>query len=119
MSKAFRAVDPNFESRVRDSFARQGSMRLIGARIERLAPGDGDKLVASGQVKKSGRTLTVCEFEVAAIKQGARTLCACGIATLLRIADRPGRPKAGRSIAQRRAGAGAGPVRFALQPARS
>lgn len=35
----FHAPDPNYELRVRESFARQGAMRLIGARIERLAPG--------------------------------------------------------------------------------
>ena len=154
MAQAFKAVDPNFEARVRDSFARQGAMRLIGARMGRvepgyceielpyredltqqhglfhggmvsaiadtaggyatytlfpaedtlltveykinlLAPGAGDMLVACGKVKKSGRTLTVCEFEVMAVMQGQKTLCACGFATLLRLADRPDSPRAG------------------------
>jgi uncharacterized protein (TIGR00369 family) len=31
--------DPDFERRVRDSFARQAVMRLLGARIARLEPG--------------------------------------------------------------------------------
>ncbi|HLL77050.1 MAG TPA: PaaI family thioesterase [Pyrinomonadaceae bacterium] len=31
--------DSDFEGRVRESFARQGVMRLFGARIERVAPG--------------------------------------------------------------------------------
>jgi len=154
MAEAFQAVDPNFEARVRDSFARQGAMRLIGARMSRLepgyceielpyrddltqqhglfhggfvsaiadtaggyaayslfpaedsiltveykinllAPGAGDKLVAIARVKKSGRTLTVCELEVMALKQGQQTLCACGLATLMRLAGRPDRPRAG------------------------
>jgi uncharacterized protein (TIGR00369 family) len=154
MAHAFQAVDPNFEARVRDSFARQPAMRLIGASMTRLeagyceielpyredltqqhglfhggivsaiadtaggyaaytlfpagdsvltveykinllAPGTGDKLVACARVKKAGRTLTVCEFEVMAMSQGKQTLCACGLATLLRLVDRPDRPRAG------------------------
>jgi len=35
----FQPVDANFEQRVRESFARQGVMRLIGAQLGRLEPG--------------------------------------------------------------------------------
>jgi uncharacterized protein (TIGR00369 family) len=35
----FEALDPNFEERVRASFARQGAMTLVGATIEEIAPG--------------------------------------------------------------------------------
>jgi uncharacterized protein (TIGR00369 family) len=35
----FRTLDPNFERRVRDSFARQAAMALIGASMTRVAPG--------------------------------------------------------------------------------
>ena len=35
----FTAADPLFESRVRDSFARQGAMRLIGATLVAVEPG--------------------------------------------------------------------------------
>lgn len=152
MAETFQAVDPNFEARVRDSFARQGAMRLIGARMSRiepgyceielpyredltqqhglfhggfvsaiadtaggyaayslfsaedsvltveykinlLAPGAGDKLVAIARVRKSGRTLTICELDVMALKQDQQTLCACGLATLMRLAGRPDRPR--------------------------
>lgn len=154
MARVFQAVDPNFEARVRASFARQPAMRLIGARMTRvepgyceielpyrddltqqhglfhggfvsaiadtaggyaaytlfpaedsiltveykinlLAPGTGDKLMASARVKKAGKTLTICELEVVAVKQGEQTLCACGLATLIRLAGRPDRPRAG------------------------
>jgi uncharacterized protein (TIGR00369 family) len=154
MAQEFQAVDPNFEARVRDSFARQGAMGLIGARMGRvepgyceielpyrddltqqhglfhggivsaiadtaggyatytlfpaedtlltveykinlLAPGAGDKLIAYGRVKKAGRTLTVCELEVVAVKGETATLCACGFATLIRLADRPDQPRGG------------------------
>jgi uncharacterized protein (TIGR00369 family) len=144
---AFQAQDPNFEARVRASFARQGIMRLIGAELTRVEPGaatielphradltqqhgffhagmtatiadsaagyaayslfpagssvltvefkinliapaDGERLVATGRVKKPGRTLTVCEFEVVALKGGKPTLCALGLETLILLADR-------------------------------
>ena len=35
----FTALNPDFESRVRDSFARQAAMRLIGARLTTVEPG--------------------------------------------------------------------------------
>jgi uncharacterized protein (TIGR00369 family) len=138
----FSASDPQFEQRVRASFARQGVMRAIGAAMTRvepgivmielpfradltqqhgyfhagitatiadsaagyaayslfpadssvltvefkinlLAPADGERLVATGRVKKSGRTLTICEFEVAAVKSGKSTVCALGLDTLM------------------------------------
>lgn len=37
--EAFAPANPRFEARVRESFARQGAMRLIGARIMTLRPG--------------------------------------------------------------------------------
>ena len=153
MAQIFQAVDPDFETRVRDSFARQTAMRLIGARMERLEPGyceivlpfrddltqqhglfhggftsaiadtacgyaaytlfgaddtvmtveykinllapaEGEELVASAHVKKSGRTLTICEFEVTAAKGEEQMLCACGLATTIRLSNRPDRPRA-------------------------
>ncbi len=36
---AFTPKDPDFEARVRASFERQGIMKLIGARLTRVAPG--------------------------------------------------------------------------------
>jgi len=150
---AFEPVDAHFERRVRESFARQGAMRLLGARlacvepgrvdielpyrddltqqhgyfhagmtsaiadsaggyagytlfpadssvltvefkINLVAPAAGEKLVATGRVKKPGRTLTICEFEVVAAKNGEQVLCACGLATMIRLSDRPDRPRA-------------------------
>ena len=34
--------DPDFEQRVRSSFARQAAMQLLGAKVERVAPGEVD-----------------------------------------------------------------------------
>lgn len=36
----FEPSDPDWQARIRDSFARQPAMALIGARLGRLAPGD-------------------------------------------------------------------------------
>ncbi|TAK49314.1 MAG: PaaI family thioesterase [Xanthobacteraceae bacterium] len=36
----FQPQDPQFAARVRDSFARQGAMRTIGASIARVVPGE-------------------------------------------------------------------------------
>src|ERR1700681_3551989 len=134
--------DPEYASRVRASFDRQKAMRLIGARLIRIAPGactielpyrddltqqhgyvhagivsmivdsaggyagytlfpadssvltveykmnllapaDGERLVATGRVIRSGRTLTICELAVAAVKNGKSTDCAHGLQTLM------------------------------------
>jgi len=143
--------DPDFAARVRDSFDRQGVMRLIGAAMTRLEPGvvaielahradltqqhgyfhagivstigdsaggyaayslmpalstvltveykinllapaDGERLVATAQVIRSGRTLTVCEVEVEAVKGDKRTTCAWLLETLMCLENRSDRP---------------------------
>jgi uncharacterized protein (TIGR00369 family) len=38
----FTPVDPLYEERIRQSFARQGAMRLIGAQLTRVLPGEAD-----------------------------------------------------------------------------
>lgn len=151
--RAFTPRDPAFAERVRESFLRQGVMRLLGAEMTRiepgeidielpfradltqqhgyfhagivatiadsaagyagyslmpagssvltveysihlLAPADGDRLIATGRVVKSGRTLTVCEFEAVALKDGAATPCAWGTQTVICLADHTDRPRA-------------------------
>ena len=144
----FSAPDPDYATRVRASFDRQGIMRLIGARMTRVEPGhveielpyradltqqdgyfhagvtstiadsaggyagytlfpagssvltveykmnlvapaQGDKLVAIGRVKKSGRSLTICELEVLAVTRSATKSCAYGLQTLMCLEGRP------------------------------
>lgn len=134
--------NPNEERRVRDSFARQGIMDHLGAKlasvqpgrvvieapyrpelsqqhgyfhagvvatlmdsaagyagfslmpadsavlsvefkVNLLAPADGDMLRATGEVIRSGRTLTVCRFDAEVRKNGVWTACATGIQTLM------------------------------------
>ena len=133
--------DPHFEARVRESFAAQNVMRLIGARLSRvepglveidldsrgdltqqngyvhagivttildsacgyaaytlmpadsgvlsvefkvnlLAPARGEGISARAEVKRSGRTLTVCTADAFAINGEDETLCATMLATM-------------------------------------
>ncbi len=138
--------NPDFEARVRDSFARQPFMDLLGAemtavgpgmveirlpyredlcqqhgyfhggaigtladnaggyaaftlmaakdsvltveyKMNIVAPGRGDALVAVGTVLKPGRRLTVTEVKVYGEKDGVRKLCATAISTLMTMED--------------------------------
>jgi acyl-coenzyme A thioesterase PaaI-like protein len=67
-------------------------MLTVEYKINLIAPADGEKLIAIGRVVKPGRTLTICEMEVAAVKDGAVTVCARGMQTLIRLDGRPDRP---------------------------
>ena len=93
MGGGFAAVDPDFATRVHDSFSRQAAMRLIGARLARLEPGLAEIELSYREDLtqqhgffhgiKPGRTLTVCALDVAAIKDGKATPIAHGLQTLM------------------------------------
>ena len=59
------------------------SVLSVEYKINLMAPADGERLVATGQVVRPGRTLTVCDLEVIVIKAGARAVCARGLQTLI------------------------------------
>jgi uncharacterized protein (TIGR00369 family) len=139
---SFAAPNPDFEQRVRDSFARQAAMDLIGARITGVAPGrctielpvrddltqqhrfvhggivgmiadsaggyaaftlmpadasvltveyklnmlapaQGERLIARGEVLKPGRTLSVTRADVWALEGGRETRVASMQQTLM------------------------------------
>jgi uncharacterized protein (TIGR00369 family) len=139
---SFVAANPDFAARVRDSFARQAAMRLIGARltqvdpgrcvielavrddltqqhgfvhggvvgmiadsaggyaaftlmpadasvltveykINMLAPAAGDLLIATGEVLKPGRALSIVRAEVIAVQGDRHTLVAAMQQTLM------------------------------------
>ena len=65
------------------------SVLSVEYKINLLAPADGERLMATGQVVRAGRTLTVCDLEVVVVKQGAHTLCARGMQTLICLERRP------------------------------
>ena len=138
----FEARDPDWAIKVRQSFARQGVMTLLGAELARLepgrceirlpyrsdlsqqhgyfhagiistvvdsaggyagfslmpadsdvltveyklnllAPGDGELLIAVGEVVKPGRNLVIARGDVYVVKAGTRTHCAIMQQTLM------------------------------------
>jgi uncharacterized protein (TIGR00369 family) len=52
------------------------SVLTVEYKMNLLAPADGEKLIARGQVIRPGRTLIVTRAEVYAVKEGLETLCA-------------------------------------------
>jgi len=59
-------------------------------KINLLAPASGERIIARGRVVKSGRTLTLSQADVFAVKDGAEKLVAHLTATLMAIAGRDG-----------------------------
>lgn len=141
--------DPDFEARIRESFARQGLMETLGASLVRvapgfveialaaskavsqqhgfvhagalasiadsaagyaaltlmppgagvltaefkinlMAPGVGERMIARGRVIKAGRTLTVAQTDVFAIHEGREKQIALLSATLMTVEGREG-----------------------------
>jgi len=54
-------------------------------KLNLLAPADGSHFLARGRVIKSGKTLTICQIEVHAHKDGKTSLCAYGLMTTMRM----------------------------------
>lgn len=52
------------------------SVLTVEYKMNLVAPADGEKLIARGQVVRPGRTLIVTNAEVFAVKDGKETLCA-------------------------------------------
>ena len=52
------------------------SVLTVEYKLNLLAPADGERLVARGEVVKPGRTLLITKAEVFAVKDGQWTLCA-------------------------------------------
>lgn len=92
-------VHAGIVSTIADSAAGFASLTLLPAgsgiltaefKINLLAPAAGERLLARGRVIKAGRTLTVAQAEVFALKDGEEKLVALLNATLMAIEGRPG-----------------------------
>nr|CAX83858.1 conserved uncharacterized protein [uncultured bacterium] len=62
--------------------ASDAGVLTIEYKMNIVAPGDGELLIAEGTVIKPGRTITVTRADVFAIKHGKRKLCATMLQTL-------------------------------------
>ena len=76
-------------------FPADASVLTTEFKINLLAPADGELLRAVGRVVKPGRTLTVCDVDVFAVKNGQAKPCAKLLQTLMCMAGRPDVPPAG------------------------
>jgi len=76
-------------------FPAESSVLTVEYKMNLVSPADGDKLVAIGRVKRTGRSLTVCELEVLAVKSGVAKSCAFGLQTLMCLPGRADMPQAG------------------------
>jgi uncharacterized protein (TIGR00369 family) len=67
------------------SLTPEGSEVLtVEFKLNLLAPAEGELLIARGRVLRAGRTLTVCEAAVAALRDGEEAQCAVALATMIR-----------------------------------
>jgi uncharacterized protein (TIGR00369 family) len=76
-------------------FPADASVLTVEFKVNLIAPADGERLRAVGQVIRSGRTLTICELKAFVLKGGRETQCLHGMATLMCMAGRADRPATG------------------------
>lgn len=86
-------------SSIADSAAGYAALSLFQAghgvltteyKINLVAPGSGEKLIARGRVIKPGRTLTVCRSDVFAVNGSEEVLIATGLFTMMQMAGLDG-----------------------------
>lgn len=67
----------------------ESGVLTVEYKLNLLAPGDGDLLIARGEVIKPGRSLVVSRADVAVVKNGRERLCATLLQTLMTMRGRP------------------------------
>jgi uncharacterized protein (TIGR00369 family) len=68
------------------------SVLTVEYKLNLVAPGDGNRLIARGHVVKPGRTLTIAKADVWVLKDGIEKLCATTLVTLMRMAGKADHP---------------------------
>jgi uncharacterized protein (TIGR00369 family) len=68
--------------------APEDSVLTVEFKINIVAPGEGEALIARGEVIRAGRTLTVTRADVFVVNRGRETLCATALQTLMRMAGK-------------------------------
>lgn len=69
---------------------RDSAVLSIEFKVNLLSPAQGEKYIAIGRVKKPGKTITVCDGEIFAVKNGKKKLTATMTGTMMSIANRKG-----------------------------
>lgn len=65
------------------------SILTVEFKLNLLAPGNGTRLLARGQVIKAGRQLSVCRSDVFVESHGHEQQCAVSLVTLIQLVKRP------------------------------
>ena len=68
------------------------SVLTVEFKLNLLCPGEGDNLVARGQVVRAGKALTVCRSDVFGVKEGEEKHCATALVTLMSLPGRADGP---------------------------
>lgn len=71
-------------------FPADAGVLTVEFKINLIAAADGELAVATGEVIRSGRTLTICRLEAYVEKAGRRSHCATGMQTLMCLVGRSG-----------------------------
>lgn len=71
----------------------QDSVLTVEYKMNIVAPGDGEALIAYGRVLRPGRSLTVCKADVYASKGGQEKLCATALCTLMTLTEQSDGPE--------------------------
>ena len=66
----------------------QSSVLTVEYKLNLVAPAMGQWLVARAEVLRNGKTLKVCRADVFGVKDGAETLCATMLSTIMTMFDR-------------------------------
>lgn len=66
-------------------FAASDGVLTVEFKINLLAPAEGERFIARGEVVRPGRTLTVTKGEVIAVKQNREIICAVMQQTMMRM----------------------------------
>lgn len=66
-------------------FDAESSVLTVEFKLNLLAPGDGERLIARGRVIKPGSRLTICRADVAALRDSAEKPVATALVTLMRM----------------------------------
>ena len=69
-------------------FPAGSTVLTVEFKVNLIAPADGERVRAVGQVIRSGRTLTICELKAYVLKGDKETQCLHGMATLMCLAGR-------------------------------
>jgi uncharacterized protein (TIGR00369 family) len=69
------------------------SILTVEYKMNIIAPGDGELLIARAHVIKAGSTLTICRPEVFVVKNGCEKMSAAALMTLIALPGKPDRPR--------------------------